>query len=302
MQCDQFEELLSEYMDGSLAQALKSNMDAHRSGCSACSQLVSEMQLIYTAIDTMPALDTPPWMHERIMARVESEGIGHKKRSVWHNPWTWLGSTAAAAAIVMVALILPSAQQPQVQMSLLSRQADTVTNQQAQLSLSTELVMANGEAQGWVLRLTPQKPQQAEVFIVSSDGQTVSENSYWKGQANGQPISLPTQSLKNGKQAMYAQVNWSDNSTTSLWLPQQLLPDGHLARVSQTNVSMEQAFGTISGTWGVQIILKGHVQPNVRLTLNTRAASVDDVMASMANMLDLQLNRPNTDTFILSQK
>lgn len=302
MQCDQFSELLSEYMDGSLAQALKLNMDAHRGGCSACSQLVSEMQLIYTAIDTMPALETPPWMHERIMAHIDAEEAAHKKRTGWSNPWSWVGSVAAVAAVVMVALVIPSAKQPQVQMSLLSRQTDTVTNPQTELSLSTEQVFTNGVAQGWVLRLTPQTPQDAEVRIIAQNGPIVSVSSYWKGEANGQPISLPAQAAQTEKQALYAQVNWSNNTTTSMWLPEQIMPDGHLGRINLANTSMEQAIGTVSATWGVKILLKGQVQPHVRLNLSTRAASVDKVMASLAQLLGLQLTRPGTDTFVLSQK
>ncbi|MHB1461415.1 MAG: zf-HC2 domain-containing protein [Armatimonadota bacterium] len=301
MHCDQFEELLSEYMDGSLAQALKLNMDSHRGGCSACSRLVSEMQLIYTAMDTMPALDTPPWMHERIMARVEAEGTNNRKRSWLSNPWQWVGAVAAITAVVTMAVIIPSADKSHVQMSLLSKPTDAVTNQQADLSISVEQATSSGNPLGWVVRLTPKSDMQAEVRIVTFDHNLPIESSYWKGLANGQPISLPAQASSSA-QALYAEVIWSDETRTSLWLPQQLLPDGHLARIQNADIGVGQALSTISAAWGVKILLKGHMQSDVRLNLNARAASVDQVMTSMAAMLGLKLSRPNTDTFVLSQE
>ncbi len=302
MHCDQFEELLSEYMDGSLAQALKLNMDSHRSGCSACSRLVAEMQLIYTAMDTMPALDTPPWMHERIMARVEAEGTNNRKRSWLSNPWQWVGAVAAVAAVVTMAVIIPSANKSQVQMSLLSKQTDAITNQQTDLSIVVEQATSGGNPLGWVLRLSPKSVMQAEVRIVTFDHSLPIESSYWKGLANGQPISLPAQASSTEAQALYAEVLWSDQTRTSIWLPQQLLPDGHLAKLQNADIGVGQALSTISATWGVKIVLKGHVQPDVHLNLNARAASVDQVMSSMADMLGLKLSRPAMDTFVLSQE
>ncbi len=302
MHCDQFEELLSEYMDGSLAQALKLNMDSHRGGCSACSRLVAEMQLIYTAMDTMPALDTPPWMHERIMARVEAEGTNPRKRSTWSNPWRWAGAFAAITAVIALAVIIPSADKSQVQMSLLSKQTDAVTNQKTELATNVEQFTSSGNPPGWVLRLTPKSEMQAEVRIITYDNNRPVESSYWTGQANGQPISLPIQAQSAPDQALYTEVIWSDQSRTSLWLPQQLLPDGHLARLQCADVDAGQALSTISATWGVKILLKGHLQPDVRLNLNARAASVDQVMSSMANKLGLKLLRPDAETFVLSQE
>ena len=301
MHCDQFEELLSEYMDGSLPQALKRNMDAHRGGCPACTKLVSDMQLIYTAMENMPALDTPPWMHERIMARVEAESATQNKRSYWSNPWSWVGTVTAAAAVVALALIIPQTTQPTVQMSLLSRPAATVTNENKEMPVRAELATASGENAGWVLRLTPQKVGNAEVCIGTPNGQSSTDTVYWKGLANGQPIALPNQQTAMN-QALYTQVKWYDNTTTSLWLPQQLLPDGHLAKVNLQNASMEHALSSISASWGVKIFLKGHVQPDVRLNLHTRAASVDQVMTSLANLLQLQVDRPSSDTYVLSQE
>jgi hypothetical protein len=100
MNCDQYRDSLSEYVDGTLqaseqpADAARLDaVEAHLAGCERCRALVEDLHTVHDAATRLEAHVPPPQLWGRIAAAVE----GDTRRRVWS--WQPL---AAAATLVLV--------------------------------------------------------------------------------------------------------------------------------------------------------------------------------------------------------
>ena len=74
--CANCEELMSDYLEGALAQTVRHAVDLHFSSCDACSELFANMGKLLDWGKTFPVHEAPAWLPSRIIAntpRVERE-------------------------------------------------------------------------------------------------------------------------------------------------------------------------------------------------------------------------------------
>jgi hypothetical protein len=74
---------LSEYIDGSIADQEKIEIEAHLKTCQQCSDALQELRKTIEHIKTVEDIDPPAWMTQKIMATVRAE-VGEKK-SLFHR-------------------------------------------------------------------------------------------------------------------------------------------------------------------------------------------------------------------------
>ena len=108
MNCADFEQLLDAYLDGELSGSLRLEFDAHRLRCRGCELTVASMEAVedvITADRPVPSLSLD--FTDRVMGKIEVR----KPRSTRSRNLRIAivgGTVLQAAAVLMLALLLPS--------------------------------------------------------------------------------------------------------------------------------------------------------------------------------------------------
>lgn len=95
------DELLAEYVDGSLQADARARVEAHLASCSVCSEEVAVAGEARTALTALPEVPVPFGTEQRVLRHVQR---GRR----WSSPFAWkaAGLAAAAAAVVGVVVYL----------------------------------------------------------------------------------------------------------------------------------------------------------------------------------------------------
>ena len=95
------DELLAEYVDGSLEADDRTRVEAHLASCSVCSEEVAVAGEVRTALAALPDVPVPFGTEQRVLRQVQ-------RRPRWSSPFAWkaAGLAAAAAAVVGVVVYL----------------------------------------------------------------------------------------------------------------------------------------------------------------------------------------------------
>jgi hypothetical protein len=107
--CAKVRELASEYVEGTLPDALRQAVRAHADTCSACREDLAALRTLWKRLDAVPEVEPPPFLHENVMAAVAQEA--------WGRPAAWrallprlsrvaLGTLAAGGALAAGAALL----------------------------------------------------------------------------------------------------------------------------------------------------------------------------------------------------
>ena len=83
MTCNEFEILLADYLDGTLAAEEKAAVEEHRNGCASCAELAIDAAGAMAFIERAATVDPPPAMVNRILFEVTSGA----SRSVIKPSW-----------------------------------------------------------------------------------------------------------------------------------------------------------------------------------------------------------------------
>jgi len=82
MNCQRFETLLTDYIDGALDQHVHSAVDIHLEGCSSCTLLVKEVRSLCTELSHFPEVSVPNDLVDEIVERTSGKPQTH---SLWHD-------------------------------------------------------------------------------------------------------------------------------------------------------------------------------------------------------------------------
>jgi anti-sigma factor RsiW len=72
--CVELVELVSDYLDGSLAPRLRSRIDAHLTGCDGCTTYVEQMRRVIEAARRLTADAVPPEAVDRLVGLFRAAG------------------------------------------------------------------------------------------------------------------------------------------------------------------------------------------------------------------------------------
>jgi anti-sigma factor RsiW len=94
-------DLISAYLDGELSRAEIEQLQAHLSSCGRCAAEIQEMQLVRSAVRSLPMLELPAGL----VPEADAEVVPLRR-----NKGFWVGAAAAAVALVIAiaALVTPS--------------------------------------------------------------------------------------------------------------------------------------------------------------------------------------------------
>lgn len=93
------EDLLADYVNGSLTPSDRASVDEHLAGCRECSAEVSLARAARSALRDLPEIPVPDGVSSRALDAAGSPGRPGRYR--------WLGAGAAAAAVALLLVTLP---------------------------------------------------------------------------------------------------------------------------------------------------------------------------------------------------
>lgn len=82
MNCQRFETLLTEYIEGQLDQHVCSAIDSHLEGCTNCTVLVEDVRKLRTELEDFPEVSVPAALIDKIMERTSGKP---QSRSIWQD-------------------------------------------------------------------------------------------------------------------------------------------------------------------------------------------------------------------------
>jgi hypothetical protein len=107
MSCDRFDELLPEYLEGTLDAGTRANVELHLAGCQRCASLIADLNTITEAAgdlpDLAPSKDLWTGISDRIAAPVISLPSERDRRGARYQR---LRTVAGAAALVVMTATL----------------------------------------------------------------------------------------------------------------------------------------------------------------------------------------------------
>jgi hypothetical protein len=89
------EELLAEYVDGSLAADDRATVEAHLASCSVCVEEVAVAEQARMVLTELPEVPVPFGTEQRILQRTRGKGR-------WESPFAWRAARVAAVAAAVV--------------------------------------------------------------------------------------------------------------------------------------------------------------------------------------------------------
>jgi negative regulator of sigma E activity len=101
MQCVEWEEMISQFMDGALSDADSERLKEHLETCEACKESFEEMTSMIDALHGIDEIILPADFHSSVMNLIYAEKKSSKKRD--YSAWTRF---AASAACVLATLLV----------------------------------------------------------------------------------------------------------------------------------------------------------------------------------------------------
>lgn len=109
MDCNEYQPLLSELVDGGLPRDARAKLEAHLEACDDCRALLADLKRVKAAARALPKLTAPETVWQNVRAGLDAGGRHSDDRRpatvLPFAPWRWRGLTGlAAAALVLLAV------------------------------------------------------------------------------------------------------------------------------------------------------------------------------------------------------
>jgi hypothetical protein len=104
MKCMEFEELLSEYLDGELDTAAVREMENHRGSCVLCRALLNEVTELRDSLNDFPVVEPGEDLIKRILERTTGES--RKKKKIWGPIMVWFKPVLTQRHVFATLMIL----------------------------------------------------------------------------------------------------------------------------------------------------------------------------------------------------
>jgi hypothetical protein len=98
--CDGFADALADYLEGDASDGVRAFVEAHASSCTACRQLLADLQSMRVEAGALPQLAPSRDLWSDIAERIDARVIPMESPRIARR--TWLRPAAAAAALVVL--------------------------------------------------------------------------------------------------------------------------------------------------------------------------------------------------------
>jgi hypothetical protein len=73
MRCERAQELLSEYFEGTIQNALRVPLESHINACSSCREAVDDLRFVWRVLDDAPVVNPPAGFRASVLQRLEAK-------------------------------------------------------------------------------------------------------------------------------------------------------------------------------------------------------------------------------------
>jgi anti-sigma factor RsiW len=87
MNCAEFEILLCDYVDGTLDQARRSELESHQQECASCAELTKDVAGAMAFLERVPDVEPPHELLSKISFQIPQENIGKPGAKAWITSW-----------------------------------------------------------------------------------------------------------------------------------------------------------------------------------------------------------------------
>lgn len=296
MRCEQFEELISAYIERSIAPPLAAKMEGHAEQCPACRAHLQGVQSLWRMMAGAQRVEPPASLHARIMREVDTRVPTAPALRWWEIAWRPRFAFAAAAVLLLVAFILwprNTGTTDAIALSVVSGDGSPVSPLKSTLlPLSFVPVRVDTGELRWMVRVNTQSPTVVEI---SSGTQKV-----WSGIVGGEKVvvlpSLPQTS------ALAVRVVWDDSNVLQAWLPSELAQEEQKPVMAFWRASIEETLWRIAQAYHVPLVLVGEADPLTRVNLESTGVTLDEMLQNLGEKLHLAISRAEDGTTVLTAR
>ena len=101
MKCSYIQSMMSSYLDNELDNATADLVEVHVSKCSECRKMMDELSVVKNGLKSLPLVETPEFLHSRIMQGIHEERKKVSKRFLF-RVGRWAPALACALVLIMV--------------------------------------------------------------------------------------------------------------------------------------------------------------------------------------------------------
>jgi hypothetical protein len=107
MLCERIQELMSDYLDGTLSAAFVATVDQHTGECESCRLELIDLRAVWKLLDEAPVLEAPPSVRSLAWARIEQQAAEAASAPVkTQQKWSWKELFARRSVVGMAAMLL----------------------------------------------------------------------------------------------------------------------------------------------------------------------------------------------------
>lgn len=297
MRCEQFEELISVYIEHSIAPPLAAKMEEHAERCSACRAQLQGVQSLWQMMAETPRVEPPASLHARIMREVDARVPTAPALRWWEIAWRPRFAFAAAAALLLVAFILlwhrDTGTTGAIALSVVSGGGSPVAPlKNTLLPMRFEPFRVDTGELRWMMRVNTQSPTVVEI---SSGTQKV-----WSGIVDGETVVVLPSSPQAS--ALAVRVVWDDSNVLQAWLPSELAQEEQKPVMAFWRASIEETLSRIAQAYRVPLVLVGEADPLTRVNLESTGVTLDAMLQNLAEKLHLAISRAEDGTTVLTAR
>ncbi len=168
MECRQIREIISAYVDGEALPEEARRVEEHIGECAECRTAEKRMRALGVAVARTEGA-VPPDFRENLFARLETEELLPKRRSIFVYSLRWVAVPLAAAAAL--ALFVLSSREPVRDLSPTAMRPPQVSSTGEPLSPEDREIVANLEILEDPDLFNEPEIEEMEIFIPSSQQQ-----------------------------------------------------------------------------------------------------------------------------------
>ena len=295
MHCEQFRELISAYIERSIAPPLAAKMDEHAAVCEACRTELEDVQRLWQMMAEAKHVEPPASLHARIMQEVYANVPAAPALRWWELAWRPRFAFAAAAVLVVLALVMWSrnTQTDAIALSVVSGGGSPVIPMATDtLPVRFEPFLTDGGELRWMLRLNAPGPTKVEV--------TAGTQSVWSGVVMRETTAI-LPAMAQGT-VLEVRVVWDSSNTLRAWLPAEISQEQRKPALVLRGRSIEETLAHIAQAYSVPLVLVGGTDPLTRVSVESSGVTLDELLRKLAQKLNLQISRAEDGTTVLTAR
>lgn len=210
MRCEQVKNLLNEYIEGSVSEALRERIQAHLDACAGCRREYRFLQSMWQGLSSMPEVVPPVGLHERIMTHVRAN-VRTREAQQHVAFWRWAGAAAVAAGLFLMGFFVANSDGVQAAFGFGGAKKSVAESPRpVQAGIFIEYREAKDGSRLPVLEARMNREATAELHYVAGAESSATPALIWQGTLlPGKTLEIPLQALLQHSNERVLTLWWS---------------------------------------------------------------------------------------------